>query len=193
MGDRDDKKKPSLGGGMSFNKAMPNFMAVMAGGSGAAPDLGGIEGAMQRHAQREREERPDREDNEDEAPLVVDEVDALTSKERQKLEGGGKKHSGGSLKFKDETSAAAKFSESAHDFVAEAEERRRAEQAEAEAEAEAAGGKIVFKSSAKAASSSSSSSSKRKLGAEAGELKKAPKAKAVKNAKLLSFDAEEDE
>ena len=182
MGDRGDKGK--LGGGMSFTKAVPNFMAVMAGGSGTAPELGGIEGAMQRHAQRE--ERPDRDDDEAEAPLVVDEADALTSKERQKLLH-GKPRTGGTLRFKDETSAAAKFSESAHDKMAEAEERQRVEEAAAEAEAEAAGGKIVFKSKG-SSSSSSSSSSKRKLSAEG----KAPKPKAIKNAKLLSFE-EEDE
>ena len=102
MGDRDDKKK--LQGGLNFTKAMPNFMAKMAGGtSGSAPDLGGIEGAMQRHAARTEEEREEREDNEDEAPIVVDAAEALTAKERKKLEAKQPSSAklGGSLRFKE--------------------------------------------------------------------------------------------
>ena len=174
---------------MNFTKAMPNFLAVMAGG-GSAPDVGGIEGALQRHAQREREVE-DREDDEDEAPLVVDAAEALTAKERRKLEGA---HSGASLRFKDDKSAAAKFVDSAHEHIVTAEQRQaeaaeKAAKAEAEAEAEAAasGKAHLFKAGAVRPPKLGG---KRKEAA-AGALV-APKAKAVKNAKLLSFD-EEDE
>ena len=199
MGDKDKKK----GGMLNFTKEgiMPNFLAQMAGGSGAAPQLDGIEGAMRRHA--EREERDEREDNEDEAPLVVDEADALTAKERKKMEAKpGGVRSGGSLRFKDENSAAARFADSAHERVV-AEERRNAEEAEriaaaeaeAEAQAAAAGKKVLFKS---ASSSSAQQQQKLKGGGKrsrvpGGDGASAPKPpKAVKNTKLLSFE-EEDE
>ena len=185
MGDRDDKKK--LQGGLNFTKAMPNFMAKMAGGtSGSAPDLGGIEGAMQRHAARAEEEREEREDNEDEAPIVVDAAEALTAKERKKLEAKQPSSAklGGSLRFKEgDTSAAAKFTESAFERV-QAEEQKKAELAEAAdaaaAEAAAKAGKAVL------FAGSQKPKSKRK--SDDGQ----PRAKAIKNAKLLSF-AEDDE
>ena len=168
---------------------MPNFLAQMTGKSEHAPQSDGIEGALQRHAGIE--DREEREDDEDEAPLVVDEAEALTAKERRKFEAKpGSSRSGGSLKFKDDDdSAAAKFTESAHDRVM-AEERRRAEaereaaaEAEGEAEAAAAGKKVLFK--AGGVSQQLKSGSKRsKLDASSG----APRAKAVKNTKLLSFD-----
>jgi hypothetical protein len=184
MGDRDDKKK--LQGGLNFTKAMPNFMAKMAGGtSGSAPDLGGIEGAMQRHAARAEEEREEREDNEDEAPIVVDAAEALTAKERKKLEAkqpGAKL--GGSLRFKEgDTSAAAKFMESAYERV-QAEEQKKAELAEA---ADAAAAEAAAKAG-KAVLFAGSQKPKNKRKSDDGQ----PRAKAIKNAKLLSF-AEDDE
>ena len=179
---------------------MPNFLAQMAGGSSSAPQLHGIEEAVHRHA--EREQRDDREDNDDEAPLVVDEADAQTSKERRKKEKNEVTSdgvcSGGSLKFKDENRAAARFVDSAHLRVMD-EERRRVEVAErvtvseaAGAEAAAAGKKVLFKAGA---SSSAQQQRKLKSGKRSrllndGDL--AAKAKAVKNSKLLSFE-EEDE
>lgn len=195
-----DKTAPSLPG-FSYTRdaVMPNFMQIMSGG-GAKPNLGGIEGALQRHAEKERErgerERDEREDKDDEAPLVVDAADALTAKERAKLEGKPRSHSGGSLKFKEgDTSAAAKFTESAYERVtAEAARRAEAERAAANAKAEevaAASGKahLFNASGALGAQQKLKHAGKRKAGAEAGA---APKAKAVKNAKLLSFE-EDDE
>ena len=200
MGDkqRGDKQRTA---GLNFTKEMPNFLAVMSGGSGAAPDLGGIEGALQRHAQREHGEQ-DREDNEEEAPLVVDASEALTAKERRKLEAKpAGARSGGTLKFKgDEASSAAKFAESAYERVAaeeaqqaEAVERLRVAEAEAEAEAAMSGKAHLFKAVGASASAQQKLKGKRKHGgAEAAGALAPPRAKAVKNAKLLSFD-EEDE
>ena len=200
MGDkqRGDKKGSA---GLNFTKEMPNFLAVMTGGSGAAPDLGGIEGALQRHARKEDGEQ-DREDNEEEAPLVVDASEALTAKERRKLEAKpAGARAGGSLKFKgDESSSAAKFAESAFERVAaeeaqqvEAVERLRAAEAEAEAEAAMSGKAHLFKAGGASASAQQKLKGKRKHGgAEGGGAVAPPRPKAVKNAKLLSFD-EDDE
>lgn len=187
----DRKGGAGGGGGLNFTKQMPNFLAAMANGGGAAPDVGGIEGALARDEARRREPSEDRSDGEDEAPTVVDEADALTAKERKKLESKPSgSRVGGSLRFKDEASAAAKFAESAYSHVA-AEEQRRAEaaahaaQAAAE-EAEASAGGHVFKAGA-AQQSKLKGGGKRKADAASG----VPKVKAVKNAKLLSFDEED--
>jgi len=185
------------GGGFTFTKQMPNFMAIMAGG-GATPDLGGIEGALQRHAKQEGErgEPSEREDGDDEGPLVVDAAEALTAKERRKLEAKpAGARLGGSLRFKEgDTSAAAKFTDSAHERVqaeaqrqAEEAERALAREAEAQAEAAAAGKAHVFKG---ATAAKKSTGVKRKVGATASSGAM-PKVQAVKNAKLLSFEDED--
>lgn len=186
-----DNTKPNLPG-FAYTKdaVMPNFMQLMAGG-GPAPKLDGIEGALQRRQGREEE---DREDREEEAPVVIDAGEALTSKERRRLETSkpGSNKNGGSLRFKEgDTSAAAKFTESAHERVM-AEDKRRADAAEEHArasvltmEAAAAAGK-AFLFDAGAAKEKKKKEGKRKAGAE-----HMPKAKAVKNPKLLSFEDED--
>ena len=182
-----------MGGGMQFTRAVPNFLGMMAGPSGQAPDVGGIEGALQRERERGAKEPEDREDNDEEAPVVVDAAEALTEKERRKL---GKMS--GSLSFKgDDTAPAAKFRESAHSRVAEAEEQRRqkaAEQAAADEAAAAESGKVVFRPGAaaaerKAAEPKPGKAGKRKLGGGADGSKVG--AKALKNTKLLSFAEDE--
>ena len=179
-------KDGKLGNGMTFTKATPNFLAKMA--NAVADDAGGIEGALRRRA--ERAENSDREDGEDEAPIVVDAAEALTSKERRKLEAAPGSSKGGSLRFKGEDkSAASKFKESAHDHVME---RARAEEEAArqrEAE-EAAGGRVVF-SAGGASKRDSAGSSKKKRSLTNAATMGAPKAKAVKNTKLLSFDQDD--
>jgi hypothetical protein len=172
-------------GGMSFSRgAMPNFMAKMSQGNGALPDVGGIEGALERRRREGRELEPeDREDDAEEAPQVVDALDALTGKERRQLETAPL--AGGSLRFKgDSDSAAARFQESAHKSIQEAAEAAR-RMAEAEAEAEAVPGKMVFNANA-----GERSKKKHKKGADTRPG--APSAKRLDNSKLLSF-AEEDE
>ena len=193
------EKKGGPAGGLNFTKAVPNFMAMMAGGSdSAAADVGGIEGAVRRHEAKQQSRDAygdgDREEGEDEAPVVVDEAEALTAKERRKLEAKPASHrTGGSLRFKDESSAAAKFTDSAHSRVLADEERcaqdgemARAAEAADEAAAAAAGKAHLFKAGAQ--QPKLMGSGKRKVGAA-----KTPKAKAVKNAKLLSFAEDEEE
>ena len=171
---------------MTFTRAVPNFLSQMQR-SGEQVDVGGIEGALARDAakKRARADENDREDGDDEAPVVVDATEALSSKERKKLE--QKNGGSGSLKFKgDDTSAAAKFQESAHARVLEEAARKAAVEAEEE-EAKASGGKVVFRAKPKGAG-------KRKAGADGSGSQKVG-AKTLKNTKLLSFNDgdEEDE
>lgn len=183
-------QQAKMGGNMTFVRAVPNFLSQMAASSGGdAPDVGGIEGALKRHEQRRGgdDEREDREDNDDEAPIVVDSSEAMTSKERKKLD-----KMSGSLTFKgDDRSAAAKFKESAHArFMEEERKRKLAEAAasdEAEAAAAAASGKVVFRPGAAA----EKKAGKRKHAGAEGSSKVG--AKALKNTKLLSFAEDEDE
>ena len=122
----------------------------------------------------------------------MDAAEALTAKERKKLEAkpAGVK-SGGSLRFKEgDTSAAAKFTESAHERVL-SEEQRKAEAAERALAADASAAEAAAKAG-KAFLFSSSGAQKPKEKKRKGDADGQPRAKAVKNAKLLSF-AEDDE
>lgn len=168
-------------GNLSYERQVPAFLQKLS----AKADDEGIEGAIRRHAAREEREglAEEREDNEDEAPLVVDSLDAMTAKERRKLE------SGKMSLFKGDTSAAAKFQDSAHarhaEWEAQEARKRSAEERAAEEEAARKGG-VVFSSSGKAAAQAKKRSKANK--AQAGGVG----AKAVRNVGLLSFD-EEDE
>lgn len=128
---------------------------------------------MKRHRDREVEER---DDHEDEAPLVVDALDSLTSRERRKATG----TKGGAL-FKGGVSD--KFQASAHRAIQEA-----AAGGEGRDDEEpAAGGKILFKAG---------KGKKRAADSTAGGLKEAkgkPRAKASRNTKLLSFSQDDEE
>lgn len=133
-----------------------------------------------------RAENEDREDRDDEAPQVVDAELALTSKERRKLEAKPRSAAaGGSLSFKgDDNSAAGRFRESAYVAVVAAEESGGGASSSAAAEGEpgaAPPSRVVFK-----AAPIGSKPKKRKPGAGG-----VPAARAVKNAKLLSFDEED--
>jgi len=150
---------------MTFQKVMPNFLQQYA----AAPD-DGIAGALKRHAGAD--DREDREDGEDEAPVMVDALDTLTSKQREKEL---KKPEHTSALFKGGTSAASKFQDSAHRRVAEhqQQEERKAKAAEQAAadEAEAASGRHSFKAgvpSKRKALGGSGSSKEQKKGAKKG-------------------------
>ena len=171
-----------MGGGVNFTRAVPDFLSQM-GRGGTVPDVGGIAGALQREERKAELSHPrgeaegDAEEAEDEAPLVVDALDALPLEARKKLE--AKSSGSGTLRFKgDPTSAAAKFRDAAADRVAAEEERRAAMAQEAET---ASGGKIVFKPGV-----DREKKKKRKHDGTVG-------AKPLKNTKLLSFAAEDDE
>lgn len=106
---------------------------------------------------------------------MVEEVEALPSKERK----GGR--TGGSLHFKgdDDCSAASRFRESAYDRMVEATLRQEAaSSADAASAQEAASGKHVF--------SSSAAKGKKRKHDKVG-------ASTLKNTKLLSFDNDEDD
>jgi hypothetical protein len=171
------------GGGLTFTKQMPKFLQSM-----REQDDDGIAGALKRHREKHGDdnEPADRSDEEDERPVVVDEEEGLTAKQRRRLD--AHESRGGSLRFKD--SAKDKFQESAAQRVAAAEEAAALQQqAEAEAEAEAAdaaaaaGGHVFH---AKASSKAEAKQPKRKLPGSVG-------AKAVRNEKMLSFSAEDEE
>jgi hypothetical protein len=127
-------------GGMTFTKVMPNFLGKYA----EAPDEG-IAGALKRHA--DAENREDRGDGEDEAPVMVDTLDALTSRQREKEL---KKPEHKSALFKgNDASAASKFQDSAFRRVAEQQQQKQQQEAAAAQaaadEAEAASGRHSFK------------------------------------------------
>lgn len=176
MGDRGGGKGKGKVGNLTYERQIPAFLHKL---SAKAEDEG-IEGAMRRD--RAREEREERDDNEEETPLVVDSLDAMSAKERRKAESGTAKSS----IFKGDTSAAAKFQDSAHarhaNWEAHEARKRSAEESAAEDTAARKGG-VVFSSSGKAAAQA-----KKRSKAKAGGVG----AKAVHNVGLLSFD-EEDE
>ena len=157
------------GGGVTFTKDMPNFLARY---SGAQHEEGGIAAAIRRHDDDERA----REDDETERPVVVEALDALPSKARQKKEARLEKEGRqfGRLFERAED----RFAAGASRAVAEHAERQAAE-AEAAAAAEGEGGKIVFKRPPPA---------KRKAKGEGGSKKKLARA----GAGALSF-TEDDE
>ena len=173
---------PKLGGGMVYTRQIPNFLQKM-----QQQDDTGIEGAMKRAAAKP--EREEREDNDEEAPVIVSDADASMGK---KSKG---QSSGGSLHFKGEDrSAVSKFRESAHERVRLQEAAAAAASAsvssgDADGGASASGGsqKIVFNSSA-AQKKRKQPDATDKSGL-VGAAK--PKAKAVKNKSLLSFDEED--
>ena len=175
-------------GGMTFTRQIPDFLAKMQQG-----DSSGIEGALRKRRERlggDDDDLPDRPEAEDEAPLMVDAADALTAKERRKLEAPAARVTvrGGSLTFKgDGSSAADRFRASAYDAEVAAEQAAAAAAAAAEAEAAAAGGKLVFKKREHGAVEAAEGKRKQKQKLPGGG---APAAKAVKNRSLLSFDDE---
>lgn len=183
MGDRGGGKGKGKMGNLSYERQIPAFLQKLSD----TEEKEGIEGAIKRHAAREEREglADDREDNEEETPLVVDSLDAMTAKERRKLESGSSKSS----IFKGDTSAAAKFQDSAHarhaEWEAQEARKRSAEQSAAEDEAARKGG-VVFSSSGKAVAQAKKRSKANK--GQSGGVG----AKAVRNVGLLSFD-EEDE
>ena len=169
MGERGGRGGGKMGG-ISFTKHMPNFLQQF----GTQPDADGIEGALERHKDRDAE---DREDREDEAPLVVEALDALSSRERKKATG-----SRGAALFKGGR-AADKFQASAHRAVEEASingSKKEASDVTIGVE-EARGGKMSFKSA------------KLKKRAAADPKSGQPSAKASKNTILLSFSQDDDE
>ena len=174
MGERGGRGGGKMGG-ISFTKQMPNFLQQF----GTQPDADGIEGALERHKDRDAE---DREDREDEAPLVVEALDALSSRERKKATG-----SRGAALFKGGR-AADKFQASAQRAVEEASinggSKKEASDVTIGVE-EVSGGKMIFKSA------------KLKKRAAAHPKSAQPSAKAskntIQNTKLLSFSQDDDE
>ena len=170
------------GGGLKFTRQIPNFLHSMM----QQPD-DGIEGALKRHREKQGDEEPeDRSEEEEERPVVVDESEALTAKQRRREETHASR--GGSLQFKGSgTSTKDRFQETAAQRVADAEESlAREQQAEAErvaSEARSAIGGHTFSSKTDA------HRGKRK------EKRKVPGvgAKGVRNEKMLSFSAEDEE
>lgn len=184
------------GKGMKYIKQTPAFLQKMLGNN---PEEEGIEAAIRKRGERENE---DRSDNEDEKPQVVDEANAVLSKERRKQEAISAKK--GMHIFK-QASASERFQDSAFERVKaheeaelrmEAEKRRREEQAQGasssgavagagEATEAGAPGKIVFNPKAKRAGDSGKERRKRMK-----DIAGVSRAGAVKNASLLSFDDE---
>lgn len=151
-------------GGMTYTRQMPNFLQKM-----MQQDTTGIDGAIRRaDAQPEKEEREDRED---ERPVVVDESEARLGKERR----------GGTLRFKGESSTAAKFKESAYERVLQAERDAAAITESGPSDVGSSSQKIIF---------SSGAAQKKRKHDSAGKTGR-PAAKAVKNTKLLSFEEED--
>jgi hypothetical protein len=151
-------------GNLRITKPTPNFLRNF------RTEESGIEGALKRYKEREAHAAESRED--DEEPQIVDAVDAMTSKERARA--GASK--GGSLRFKGEdTSAAAKFVDSAYLKVAQEKDNT----APNEAAGESTGPHVFVDARQRV-------EGKRK--AAQGKL---PAAKAVKNPGLLSFSADD--
>jgi hypothetical protein len=166
----DGKKRV---GQINFTRQIPNFLQSM-----SQRDDTGIDGAIRRHA--ERAEPEEREDNDDEKPIVVSEVEALTSKQRKGSEAAASK-SNGSLRFKND-SVASRFQESAHERVLAAEAAQDAAQAEdAQGSTES---RHVFSATSTKRGSSSSAKKRKSTDGVVG-------AKALKNKSLLSFDDDE--
>ena len=154
-------------GHLTFTRQMPNFLSQYS----SRAEEEGIEGALRSYQEKHGadSDAEDRDDREDEAPVVVDALDAVSSRERNRKS---------TSLFKGGTSAKDKFAESAHQRVLEEEKRKEEESARGEGEA-AEGGKHVFKAESK----------KRRHDKDAREP--AVKAKASKNKAMLSFDADE--
>lgn len=168
---------------MQYSKgAMPNFLAKMAAGSSqdaVAKKMDGIEGALKRKAEHNPE---DREDRDDEAPQVVDDAFAvLSKKERRAVD---PQERGGSLRFKDTASAAAKFTESADRKIISEQQDERGEDGNSGRDVDSASGRVIFNAGAAAAASSAAARQK----GEAGKKK----VKKLNNTKLLSFETEDE-
>lgn len=139
-----------------------------------------IDGAV-RKAEKQPEKQ-EREDTEDEKPVVVGDAEALPSQQR------GKRmeiKSGGSLRFKgdDDATASSRFRESARERVLQAE--REAFAVADESDAAQASGKFVFNAAVQKKRKHVDGTASGSKGVGVGA------AKAVKNTKLLSFDAED--
>ena len=139
-----------------------------------------IEGAV-RKAEKQPEKQ-EREDTEDEKPVVVGDAEALPSQQR-----GKEIKSAGSLRFKgdDDATASSRFREPARERVLQAE--REALAVAGESGAAQASGKVVFNADVqkKRKHVDGSASGTKGVGVAVGA------AKALKNTKLLSFDAED--
>ena len=132
---------------------------------------------------RKAEKQPkkqEREDTEDEKPVVVGDAEALPSQQR-----GKEIKSAGSLRFKgdDDATASSRFREPARERVLQAE--REALAAAGESGAAQASGKVVFNADVQKKRKHVDGSASGTKGAGVGA------AKALKNTKLLSFDAED--
>ena len=125
-------------------------------------------------------EKQEREDTEDEKPVVVGDAEALPSQQR-----GKEIKSAGSLRFKgdDDATASSKFREPARERVLQAE--REALAAAGESGAAQASGKVVFNADVQKKRKHVDGSASGTKGVGVGA------AKALKNTKLLSFDAED--
>jgi hypothetical protein len=158
--------KPGRLGNLKVTKPTPNFLRHF------QPEESGIAAALR---QREREAPAAESHDEDEQPQIVDEVDAMPSKERTRAAAS----KGGSLRFKgDDTSAAAKFVDSAHLRVAQ--QQKKEEEAAPEEAAGESTGSHVF------------AGARRRVGAkQKAPQGKLPAAKAVKNPGLLSFSTDD--
>ena len=132
---------------------------------------------------RKAEKQPkkqEREDTEDEKPVVVGDAEALPSQQR-----GKEIKSAGSLRFKgdDDATASSRFREPARERVLQAE--REALAVAGESGAAQASGKVVFNADVQKKRKLVDGSASGTKGVGVGA------AKALKNTKLLSFDAED--
>ena len=176
---------------MTFTKAVPDFLRQMQQAGTVATESGGA--SKGRRPERDDfgeegdgEEHSDS-DRDGEEPIVVDEREALTSEELRRLEKKERKAAarGGSLHFKgDGNSAEERFRETS----AQAEAAAAAAAAAAADDDAGAGGPITFK--AKAGGVASMGKRKKPRLSAGGAL---PAAKAVRNSKLLSFAADEED
>ena len=174
MGDRAGGGKK--GSNVSFIKPdLPKFLQAAQFQEAGVNDTG-IEAALKRR--RDDAEKEERSDNEEERPLVVDELEAMTSKERRKA-GAGPSSSLFKKSADEPERPGDRFKASAHDAVlaqlARDEAAAVAPEPAAVVGAPGAGG-VVFKSK--------------------GASKKKPKpsggAAGVRNTKMLSFDADDE-
>jgi len=168
-------QKPGKLGNLRATKPVPNFLKQF-----HQPEEGGIEEALRKH--QERGDPEDRPEEEDDGPLVVEALEALPSKQRARAMG----KNGGSLSFKGDNSAAARFVDSAFKRVAEHD----LPAAEAPKEAEDEAGEGVTGSHVFAAARSRSKAEKKRRAPPRDSL---PAAKAVKNPGLLSFAADDED
>ena len=137
-----------------------------------------IEGAVRKAEKQPKKQ--EREDTEDEKPVVVGDAEALPSQQR-----GKEIKSAGSLRFKgdDDATASSRFREPARERVLQAE--REALAAAGESGAAQASGKVVFNADVQKKRKHVDGSASGTKGVGVGA------AKALKNTKLLSFDAED--